>query len=1554
MDVDYLGENAAEAAPHQGKGKAPAKSSKVLQPTTSHNQSKKAIEDIYQKKTQLEHILLRPDTYIGSTEKQQQKLWVHDGEQLVLKDIEYVPGLYKIFDEILVNAADNKVRDPKMDKLEVNIDPINNTISIWNNGDGVPVEMHKDENVYVPELIFGHLLTSSNYDDDEKKVTGGRNGYGAKLANIFSTEFTIETCDGKSLYKQTFSSNMSVKGKPVLKPAKKDTFTCVTFKPDLAKFGMIVLEEQTVSLMRKRVFDLAGVLGKTVKVFLNGQRLPIKSFKDYVDLYVKDKDAPRVHERVNDRWEVCICASEGQFQQVSFVNSICTVKGGTHVNHVVDQITKSLAEKMNKGKKTNVKPFMVKNYLSVFINCMIENPAFDSQTKETLTLRIASFGSKCDVGDAKFLKKLEACGITDLVNAFATFKNEKELKKTDGAKRQRITGLTKLDDANNAGGRSSEQCTLILTEGDSAKSLVIAGMSVAGRDNFGVFPLRGKLLNVRDASVTQINGNAEINAIKQILGLQHGKVYDSTKQLRYGHLMIMTDQDHDGSHIKGLIMNFLHHFYPSLLQVNGFLLEFITPIVKATKGKQKLAFFTMPEYEAWKETAAPGWTVKYYKGLGTSDKKEAQEYFADIDLHRKTFVHEGRQDDEAIELAFSKKKIEERKAWLAGFLPGTYLDQSVSEISYSDFVNKELILFSRADLERSIPSMVDGLKPGQRKILFCCFKRNIRKDVKVAQLSGFVSADTAYHHGETSLQSTIIGLAHNFIGSNNVNVLVPAGQFGTRLQGGKDAAGARYIMTRLDKIARVVFHEHDDKLLGYLKEEGQSIEPQWYLPVVPMVLINGAEGIGTGWSTYIPNYNPREVAANLRRLLSGEELEIMQPWYRGFKGTIQEVPSKTAGKSYNVYGTIAQVDDTTLDVTELPVRKWTQDYKEFLEGLIKPEEKAGPAVLADYREHHSDADVHFSLQLLPGQMDPCLAAGLHARFKLQSKISCGNMVLFDSKGVIRRYETAEEILRDFFELRMAYYGKRRLALIQVAEFHMQLLSNERRFILAVVAGELIISNRKKADIEAQLQRDDYDLMPANKKAVVVPSLDETPEQGAEEAIVEHKVNYDYLLSMPISSLTLEKVRAKQEEWDRQAAEVARLHATTPDQLYHADLDAFEAALDERDEEDAKEAELLVSQRGRAGRAGGAKAKKAVKQKKKVVHLDSDADDMSMDDDDEDSDFDGAPKKGRAPAKKPAAKAAPAAKAPPLAGRIIAPPPAPEISVSAASGSAAAAAVPKKRAPKAKAAQASQSSADTEPSASAAPAASAASAPAQELSLMDRLAGRMDHLSVDQAVPAASQVSNTAKAAAAPKPKRTAAKKKPIVLSDSEEEEDESLPSSASEPDEASDSEDDFSPEKKPKAAPAKRVLAAKKPAASKAAATSLSAAVAPAAAKRRPRAKAVEDADDEEVMSPAVVPKGKVRRMRESPFNKASGLAKPQPAKSRMAPAPASPDRNADSEDEVVDISGKAAAVAPAAARPARRAAVAAKVTYKEELSSEEEEAENDDAEGDSDFEASD
>lgn len=311
-----------------------------------------------------------------------------------------------------------------MDTLKVTIDVENNTISIWNNGRGIPIEVHSKTKLWIPEMIFGHLLTSSNYDDDEKKLTGGRNGYGAKLTNIYSKEFIVETADKNSgqKYKQIFTNNMGTRGAhKITKNSKGEEYTCITFKPDLARFGMDSIDGDTEALLKKRVYDMAGTV-QNIKVLLNGERLKVKNFKAYCELYISSATAEAqeqtggaaplkkqnlIYETINDRWEVGFALSDsGIFQQVSFANSIATIKGGTHVNVMADQIVKALQahiEKKNKGAK--VKPPQMKSHMWIFVRSLIENPTFDSQTKETLTLVASKFGGKKPTLSEDFMKK---------------------------------------------------------------------------------------------------------------------------------------------------------------------------------------------------------------------------------------------------------------------------------------------------------------------------------------------------------------------------------------------------------------------------------------------------------------------------------------------------------------------------------------------------------------------------------------------------------------------------------------------------------------------------------------------------------------------------------------------------------------------------------------------------------------------------------------------------------------------------------------------------------------------------------------------------------------------------------------------------------------------------------------------------------------------------------------------------------------------------------------------------------------------------------------------
>ncbi|CAI4036018.1 hypothetical protein SMKI_14G2320 [Saccharomyces mikatae IFO 1815] len=1154
--------------------------------------------DKYQKISQLEHILKRPDTYIGSVETQEQLQWIYDEETdcMIEKNVTIVPGLFKIFDEILVNAADNKVRDPSMKRIDVNIHPDENTIEVKNDGKGIPVEIHNKENIYIPEMIFGHLLTSSNYDDDEKKVTGGRNGYGAKLCNIFSTEFVLETADlnvGQK-YIQKWENNMSICHPPKITSYKKGpSYTKVTFKPDLSRFGMKNLDNDILGVMRRRVYDINGSV-RDINVYLNGKPLKIRNFKNYVELYLKSLEKKRrldsgedtaansniptiLYEKLNNRWEIAFAVSDISFQQISFVNSIATTMGGTHVNYITDQIVKKILEILKNKKKKSVKPFQIKNNMFIFINCLVENPAFTSQTKEQLTTRVKDFGSRCDI-PMEYINKIMRTDLATRMFEIADANDNNALKKSDGTRKSRITDYPKLEDANKAGTKDGYKCTLVLTEGDSALSLAVAGLAVVGRDYYGCYPLRGKMLNVREASADQILKNAEIQAIKKIMGLQHRRKYEDTKSLRYGHLMIMTDQDHDGSHIKGLIINFLESSFPGLLDIEGFLLEFITPIIKVSISKptrKTIAFYNMPDYEKWRhdESYKYTWKQKYYKGLGTSLAKEVREYFSDLDRHLKIFHSLQGNDKDFIDLAFSKKKADDRKEWLRKYEPGTVLDPTLKEIPISDFINKELILFSLADNIRSIPNVLDGFKPGQRKVLYGCFKRNLTSETKVGQLAPYVSECTAYHHAEQSLAQTIIGLAQNFVGSNNIYLLMPNGAFGTRATGGKDAAAARYIYTELNKLTRKIFHPSDDPLYKYIQEDEKTVEPEWYLPILPMVLVNGAEGIGTGWSTYIPPFNPLDIIKNIRHLMNEEDLEQMHPWFRGWTGTMEEIDPLR----YRMYGRIEQVGANTLEITELPARTWTTTIKEYLLLGLSGNEKIKPWI-KDMEEQHDD-NIKFIITLSPEEMAKTRKIGFYERFKLISPISLMNMVAFDPQGKIKKYNSVNEILSDFYYVRLEYYQKRKDHMSERLQWEVERYSFQVKFIKMIIENELSVTDKPRRAIIQELE--DLGFPRINKEgkpyygspnAEIAGQIDyaksSTTDEEDEESSHEDTDNtingpeelygtYEYLLGMKIWSLTKERYQKLLKQKQEKEIELENLLKLSAKDIWNSDLDAFE-------------------------------------------------------------------------------------------------------------------------------------------------------------------------------------------------------------------------------------------------------------------------------------------------------------------------------------------------------------------------------------------------------------
>lgn len=679
-------------------------------------------------------------------------------------------------------------------------------------------------------------------------------------------------------------------------------------------------------LILNRVIDIAGI-HPSLRCSYNGHDVSPGSFEELARSFLaithgKNDVPPHVFFK-SERWQVVIAkAGSGSVGNASYVNGVWTSRGGAHVTHITDQVVEAVHAQcmvVDKELAKGISQALIRGHVWVAVSAMIENPSFDSQAKESLVSPEESFGSKMILTAKQIDEILSVTGIVEQVLEGAESKQLKELdkniaKKVGPKKNQKLL-INKLEDANLAGSDRASECTLILTEGDSAKALAVAGIVEVGRDTYGVFPLKGKFLNVRDATHSQLKGNAELKAIKDILGLKHEKTYATPQSgdgLRYGRVMLMTDQDHDGSHIKGLIFNMLHHFWPKLVQRNGFVVEFVTPIVKAfpnkgrdgTKSTGIKSFYSSKDFNAWCASLSPDelkkWKINYYKGLGTNTSEEGRQYFAKLNKHEIKLVWKGEEDGDALLLAFGKENADMRKKWLSDNPADTTpsVDHSVQTLLYRDFVNKELIQYSHAANVRSIPSMLDGCKPTQRKVLYSCFKRTDNSEMKVAALGGIVSVETAYHHGEESLHQTMIKMAQNFVGANNLPLLYAGGQFGTRLKGGDDAASPRYISTRLMPFSRLVYRPEDDAVLTLKEEDGQFVEPRTFVPIVPMVLVNGASGIGTGWSTSIPQHCPIEVINAVSAALKGmteDQLPRIDPWYAGFTGTIEYQKSKRAG-----------------------------------------------------------------------------------------------------------------------------------------------------------------------------------------------------------------------------------------------------------------------------------------------------------------------------------------------------------------------------------------------------------------------------------------------------------------------------------------------------------------------------------------------------------------------------------------------------------------------------------------------------------------------------------
>jgi DNA topoisomerase II len=1065
----------------------------------------------YEKLDQISHILKRSDMYVGSTRMLNDDEWVFDQDKIQKREIEYNPGLLRIFVEVLSNVIDNVWRSQEQsittEKISIMID--NEMISVTNDGRGIPFTNYKDTDIPIPELIFGHLLTSTNYNDQEERLTSGRNGLGVKLTNVFSKKFEIElhNKDTQQIYKQKWENHMRKCHSPSIKSkAVKSNMVCIKFYPDFSCFGLDGMTPDILSMFSKYCVDTAMIT--KLPVTLNKDKIKIKQFMDYVKMYPVNSKECIVLEKKEDM-DLVLCSSDNGYQEIVFTNGVFNKQGGVHIDNIMNEICKSLLTKINTKLKSSLTVKDLKPHFTVFLNCKLVNPSFNNQSKD----RLMSPNIKYKF-DPKYVANIMKWEFVEKIKENIQMKELKTIKKME-RKRVRIEGY---DPANLSGTKRSSECTLILSEGLSAKTFAVTGIQQGydgkkGRDYFGILPLSGKLLNVRNATLQSIMNNKVIMDLANVLNLKYNQE-NKIEDLNYGRVLILTDADVDGIHIASLILNVFDVLYPSLLK-KPFIYLMVTPIAKV----QNHTFYSDYEYQKFlAQNEKKQMKVKYFKGLGTCSTSEVKEAFGKKVVR---YLYDEKAK-ETLNKVFHHKFSTERKEWMEKYNPDSYLPIE-DDCHISNYIDHELIRYSIDDCRRNIPNLFDGQKLSQRKILYSILKKGLHyknPSMKVAQLAGYVAEVSNYHHGEQCLFDTIIKMTHSFVGSQNLPLLYPDGQFGTRSYNGKDAANGRYIFTKLQKYSSDIFSKDDQPLLNYLYDDNDLVEPEYYMPILPLILVNGCNtGIGTGWSCNLPCYNPSEIIEEIEKWIDCQENQQkytfpkLVPYWEGYKGRIEKIDES----KFVSYGCFTEDAKGKCKIDELPIGVWTDKYKEFLEGLV--DEKK----IRNFKNHSTTDTVHFEFQTCPGfELS-------ETTLKLSNTIHLTNMVLFTKNHKLQKFKNIGDIFKTFCNERYDFYESRKQYKMGVLKRLITTLKNRLRFLKMILSNELVLNKYEDEELVEILETHKF------KK-----------EEGS----------FTYLLEIPIRQMTKTRLIQIEKEINTTTHELDVLQERKIGDIWKSDLNIF--------------------------------------------------------------------------------------------------------------------------------------------------------------------------------------------------------------------------------------------------------------------------------------------------------------------------------------------------------------------------------------------------------------
>lgn len=1151
------------------------------------------VEEIYEFTTVRESVLNK-DWAAGSSQiLDSYEYIVGPDYKAQYKKVKYPPAWLKSIDEPIVNALDHFIRMYGSDEpvTHINVDfTKDGQVSVTNNGRGIEVVVHKvateklKSETWVPEFIFGELFQGSNKKKDPDSIIGGTNGLGGKISNIFSTEFTVETVDGtrQLRYYQKWHSRMEHKAQPVIAPAPGvKPYTKLTFRPDYSHFGYKDLPAaipMLTDIVRTRVIYAALYVHYTnrvsgvkqpVEVCFNGSPIPVTSTAELARILFPSDAAlttivtPTVKPNSPYKypWEVTVIVpSSDPTPWTSIVNGI-VVKDGKHFNHLAKQLTEGIRARIAKlfsDKAIKFNASYVTNSIVLIANTKIPGANWTGQRKDVLDIHVKKLSGY--VLDKKFIESVAKKLQDNIVTKIASSKPNVKLDDIE------LYDSNKLRPAAKAGTKYSSKCTLIATEGDGAKSQVeigIANNPALGFDYYGVISLGGVIVNVRnecrilqtaDGSQrrilsTKLAKNKFFTNFLRETGLNFDYCYDPTsptykkevRELRYGCIVACVDQDYDGTgNIFSLVLNAFEYFWPHLLQA-GFLKRFATPRQRAypKRGGKVIEFYTDSEYEGWAaKTDISKYDIQYYKGLGTHSRAECIRMFTNFHNYLFSYPLDERSH-ELFEIYFGKDAKKRRIALIEKIkelTPEQVQRQfDTKMVPCSEHLESETLRFQQDNIERHLDHAIDGFNQSARMIFDGSSKN--RDKMKVAQLAGYISATENYHHGEASLEKSITGKAFITVGGKQIPQLLPYGQFGTRLQGGKDAAPARYIHTRFnDRAMDLIFPPEDYPLLEFRFDEGKRGAPVYFVPIIPMAIIESTDTTAHGWNIVTHGRDAFKVIENVRRLIhlaDDAPLLKMPPCTYGWTGEIRMI----RGEPYSVG--VYELRDGAVHITELPLRVWTLDYIEKL--LTK---KGGP-VIRDIQNHSDDRKVDITVYLQEGALqwleehewgDSAYTDCIEEYFGLRERM-VSHLNMFGANGRVVEFKTYEDVMHYWFPYRKALYAKRIDRQIALLELKIGQIKSIIRYIKE--SKELNLARRAVADMELRLATADP---PYDKYYVSLLDKPEfTPTEDLRRLILNGScASYDYLLNLSDKNKSKEALASREKRLAELEGQLAEL------------------------------------------------------------------------------------------------------------------------------------------------------------------------------------------------------------------------------------------------------------------------------------------------------------------------------------------------------------------------------------------------------------------------------